>query len=571
MSELTTSLPRSAWECLSARSASRLLLPLLSIGLLLLLIAPTSASADQPNAWPDKYVNPKPLDDDLLLPMPCGGAMAFRPVDIPAVSWLDDRRVELGYPDRERAYKEGRRYAYLAGAFEVDGSPARRVYLAKYETTRDQYRAVMDESCPRPNMAGRLPMTELSWFDAVAFTRRYTEWLLANARERLPSADSEPGFLRLPTEEEWEFAVRGGMAVGESDFIAKRFPMPDGELSRYAWHEAADSAQGSLRPVGLLAANPLGLHDMLGNAAEMMFAPFHLDHRGRPHGQLGGFVTRGGDILTPPGQLGSALRQERSYFDRASGRARRDEVVGFRPILTAPVIASAKRLDAIKQAWESLPAVSSAVNAEDAMAALQQLADRSQDPQLRHSLALIQSDLDNAHAAIAEAGERALDALIRMGAYLGKRVVTEYVHAEGVRRLMALGESNVERFVQRVDGKPGAGQAIAEARAALEEKTTRWRAQLGRIEETLLSTRDYYADLVIGVARDWDAAAVYKQLILVTEGLRARRQEGLIAYARVFVGHLKDYRDRREADAEGWQSDLIEIGGEKKPPEEKSP
>jgi formylglycine-generating enzyme required for sulfatase activity len=228
--------------------------------------------------------------------MACGGAMALRPVEIPTTGWLDDRRVELGQADEERGYKEGRHLDFLAGAFSAtDGDGKKRVfYIAKYEATRDQYAVVKGEGCPRPSMRGRLPVTDISWFDAVEFSRRYTEWLLKHAREQLPVEGLEPGFLRLPTEVEWEFAGRGGPKVDEADFLSPLFPMPEGGLAQYAWHESTQSAEGRLHPVGLLQPNPLGLHDVLGNAAEMTLLPFQLDHRGRPHGQAGGFATRGG-------------------------------------------------------------------------------------------------------------------------------------------------------------------------------------------------------------------------------------------------------------------------------------
>jgi len=49
----------------------------------------------------DKLDNPKPLPDDVSLPLPCEGQMVFRYVYILAQGTLDDREISLGYPFSE--------------------------------------------------------------------------------------------------------------------------------------------------------------------------------------------------------------------------------------------------------------------------------------------------------------------------------------------------------------------------------------------------------------------------------------------------------------------------------------
>ncbi|MGE5153522.1 MAG: SUMF1/EgtB/PvdO family nonheme iron enzyme [Bdellovibrio bacteriovorus] len=519
------------------------------------------AEQADPGAWPERLYNPEPAPDDLVLPLACGGAMVFRPVEIPSGNLLDDRPVELGHADAERGYKEGRRLTHLAGAFTDPASAARRYYIAKYETTRDQYAALTAESCPKPSMAGRRPVTDLSWFDAVDYGRRYTEWLLAKAPDALPREDREPGFLRLPTEEEWEFAARGGLKVDEADFLAPVFPMAEGDLALYAWFESTRSAEGELHPVGLLKPNPLGLHDILGNAAEMTLVPFHLDRRGRPHGQAGGFVSRGGDIFTPEGQLGSAVRQEHNYFNAATGRAKTLDSLGFRLVLTAPVIVSPQRLEAIKEAWSVLPALTGDASGDAAQALkdLQQLAGQSQDEALRTRLELIQRDMERAQAAIAESRARTLRALLRMGAFLAKRVVTDQQRAKAVEQLMTLAQGRFDRFAAELSGKPGGESAIDEARQSLQEKMGKWQSQLEEIAAGLANSLSYYGDMVVGVGRDYAEEEVSSGLEVVSEEFRLKQNAYLIPYAERFVDHLHAYRGSGAADKAVWQGDLGRI------------
>jgi hypothetical protein len=512
-------------------------------------------------AWPERLYNPQPAADDLVLPLACGGAMVFRAVEIPSDNLLDDRPVELGQSDADRGYKEGRRLSHLAGSFTDPASAARRYYIAKYETTRDQYAALTAETCPKPSMAGRLPITDLSWFDAVDYGRRYTEWLLAKAPDALPREDREPGFLRLPTEEEWEFAARGGLKVDETDFLAPVFPLPEGDLALYAWFESTRSAAGELHPIGLLKPNPLGLHDILGNAAEMTLVPFHLDRRGRPHGQAGGFVSRGGDAFTPEGQLGSAVRQEHNYFNPATGRAKTLDSLGFRLVLTAPVIVSSQRLDAIKEAWSGLPTLTgdAAGDAAQALKDLQGVAEQSRDEALRTRLELIQRDMERAQSSINEARVRTLRALLRMGAFLAKRVVTDQQRAKAIEQLMTLAQGRFERFAADVAGEQGAQAAIDEARESLKDKLGKWRSQLDEIRASLDNSLSYYGDMVVGVGRDYGEEEATGALGVVTEEFRLKQNAYLIPYARRFVDHLVAYRKSGAADKAVWQGDLADI------------
>jgi formylglycine-generating enzyme required for sulfatase activity len=98
----------------------------------------------------------------------------------------------------------------------------------------------------------RYPAFDMSHHAAM----KYCEWLSAKTGR----------VYRLPTEAEWEYACRAG--------IATAYPFGDvpDELEQYAWfaRNAAtdDHPRGATHPVGRKRPNRWGLHDMLGNVAE---------------------------------------------------------------------------------------------------------------------------------------------------------------------------------------------------------------------------------------------------------------------------------------------------------------
>ena len=95
--------------------------------------------------------------------------------------------------------------------------------------------------------------------------KEFVVWLSAATGKRF----------RLPSEAEWEHAARAGRGMS-----------PSGEaLDKEAWH--AGNSGSSTHPIGRAAANPFGLHDMLGNAAEWCVA------------DGGALVVRGGSWRDP--------------------------------------------------------------------------------------------------------------------------------------------------------------------------------------------------------------------------------------------------------------------------------
>ena len=310
----------------------------------------TNAQAAPEVTWkPDLY---DPAGEaDLVLPLPCGGAMAFQRVDtpVPADDPIGDRAVQLGLGDTAAGYVNYLRRAHLRGGFTGSDGGTAHYFIGRYELTSDQLSALRGK-CPSPSVRGTVPASGLSWFDAVEAARQMTEWLRSEAPGALPEEEGIPGFVRLPTETEWEYAVRGGAVVDVSVFNQRTFPV-DGEMREYAWHQGARSARGTLRPVGRLLPNPLGLHDVYGGVEELMLEPFRMNALGRPHGQSGGVVTRGGSILTTAAEFSSGLRQEFPAYGVSSGQPVALDTFGARFAIGIHLAVSTERTNTIRAAW----------------------------------------------------------------------------------------------------------------------------------------------------------------------------------------------------------------------------
>lgn len=367
--------------------------------------------------WETQFYDPA-AGADLVLPMPCGGAMAFQRV-LTAVAPGDplaDQRIRLGIADADTGYADYLRQGFLRGSFSDGASGETWLYVARYELTRSQAQALRGD-CAAPDIRGTLPEAGLSWFDATTLARAYTEWLRAEAPETLPREEGVPGFVRLPTETEWEYAARGGLPVlagTPAAFNGRRYPM-EGPLSDHAWHQGPQSARGSFRPVGRLAANPLGIYDIYGNAEELMLEPFRINNLGRPGGQVGGVVTRGGSIFSDEGAIYSAQRQEWAPYDAATGRAQVQETFGARFVLGTHVTLTLERINNIRDSFQArLNAAPEAI--ADPRASLTALIDEETQAERRAALEAVRSEVVQTERLRDEARLDALKSTLFAGA-----------------------------------------------------------------------------------------------------------------------------------------------------------
>jgi formylglycine-generating enzyme required for sulfatase activity len=182
-------------------------------------------------------------------------------------------------------------------------------YLGETEVTQKQWETVMGSN-PSKYKGLYKPVEKVSWEDAQEFIKRL------NAQEG-------GTFFRLPTEAEWEYAVRAGSSTLYS------FANDAKNLAQYAWF-GNEGYHGSSEEVGTKKPNQWGLYDMHGNVWEWVqdwYDPdyYHNSPEKDPKGPDSGQyrVYRGGSWVGKAVNLRSALRYSGLPVSRTSD-------IGFR-------------------------------------------------------------------------------------------------------------------------------------------------------------------------------------------------------------------------------------------------
>ncbi|WP_412508267.1 formylglycine-generating enzyme family protein [Roseovarius sp. SYSU LYC5161] len=505
------------------------------------LLLPSLSGAQQtgaPPAWDDELIDPAG-GADLVLPLPCGGGMAFQRISVPveADDPIADRGFRMGQSGESTGFSDYLRPAFLRGAFTDDegtGSGGSHYYIARYEMNAAQYRALAGDCAAPFTRRDRFAQGGLSWFEAVDLSRRMTEWLMANAPDALPSQNGRTGFVRLPTEPEWEYATRGGARIDPTLFPGRRF-FDAGKLTDYAHVQKAGQSRGRLRPVGLLAPNPAGLFDIYGNAEELMLEPFRLNAVGRAHGQVGGMVTRGGSIDTQPAGVYTAQRREYPMFSTRDGQALDSTFFGARFVIGAHVVSDAA-YDTIRQEWRDRVDSETRQSEAEPQGLLAGLIEDEIDPRRKQALSDLQLEFRRAREAAANSMRQAARSTLISGAAFVETLIED---SRAIRQI----ELRIRTLRDQIGIAAGRQkkQLLAAFRNNIDQITT---LREGR-RTYLLSYRAALETL----SQDVPPANLDRAYQTLTQGLVAAEQVDMLEMLRLFWADLETYRDMPDMSA----------------------
>ena len=500
--------------------------------------------------WDTSFYNPKPSNDDVILPMPCDGSLVMKKVYTPTNKPLDDIKVILGSNQKELGFAEYATPNYISGSFSDNGKE--RYYLiGKYEVTALQYQSVMNDTCPSAKILLIFPVTNISWFDAIAFTDKYNRWLIENQTKTKLNKIPQ-GYFRLPNNTEWEYAARGGTKVTESEFRENHFPMT-ANLENYAWFSGAKSANGKLQLIGRLQPNPLDIYDILGNANEMMFDSFRMNKLDRYHGQEGGMIVRGGSYLTPESSITTAFRTEKPYYDDKGAYKSQD--VGFRLVYTTSVMNSSEAVKVLDKQWSELGNETTSSANGNVVNELEKITKQVDDEKTKKELNQLNTLLRSANQARDEQRNRSIQSALQLGAFLCANVSDLNSKFEY--------NNNLYNTMTNEICDPDETETLPDDNMCSKVRLNNLKQVLNESKNARDFILKYYADTIVTTASNYEKNIINEQAQPTQFILQNSGKANMSDYLKLYLQHINQYIVSGKVDRTTWLQSCDEIKGKK--------
>ncbi len=356
---------------------------------LLLSAGPLAAECQALRASPDaasSWTNPHPAPSDVRLEFR-GTEIVFRPIKLAKGNiFSGGERSIYTMGSADEVLFETPLKVRIASSIKSGDSGRMQLLMGKYEISKAQYAIIMGQGSLKDGLAllhshsqdpdlgavlsdyfegpckgvvtRRLaqtlaePVSHLRYDHITAFIRHANESCVETPKcrillRRISSNDLIPGFLRLPTEHEWEFAARGGEAFVTGGITREELQLDrPKQATGTGLLEFAHVGNKPDRLIPIGSKKPLfGLYDMLGNVEELMGNPFTSENG---FGAVGAYVARGGNYRLQPEDVRVSKRTEFNQFildpDRDQFLIQYFPTVGFRLVIGLPVAGGIDRV-----------------------------------------------------------------------------------------------------------------------------------------------------------------------------------------------------------------------------------